>query len=440
MTDPNGGGADPGPRSTPDPGGAAPAEPTAPGPPPRYAGQSGALPPGFAGGTPTPPRGFAGPGSPNVPGVPGTPGTSAFPPPAVPAPRATPTPKGSPLRFVLPVALIVLVIGAGFWFLTSKDDSGSNGADLSADGPGEAVTEWLDAMAQNDYEAACKLTESTNVERLKTNGPTCAAAMETMALPGLYDAKGGNKVLKESIDGDTATVTVKIAGSPLPRVPITAIKEDGVWKVAFLGDLRDGGKAGSEEPGSTTTVTVDPGIAAGPGVVFTDWVQRVVAEDYAGACALTATRSVEKFTDGGATCEAGLAAAGAETGLPEGTSGGKIDVQILGVDIDDDGAEVSYQIGSVEPSTTPAVLVIEDGEWRVDLFARASGGGTVAGAESAACEAERRTVEAAVEAYYASEGVYPPDAESLVGGYLNDTPPNAVVDPDGTVTMTNDCA
>jgi general secretion pathway protein G len=69
-------------------------------------------------------------------------------------------------------------------------------------------------------------------------------------------------------------------------------------------------------------------------------------------------------------------------------------------------------------------------------------GGSTDKAQDSACEAERSAVETAVEAYRASEGAYPTNANNLVAAgtkYLRSTPENHSVS-GSTVTATGDCA
>lgn len=438
MSDSSNGGYEPG-AATPPPG----AVPPPSGPPPRYAGDQGDLPPGFgAAAAPPRPPGFGGAAVPPPPGAyvgPGGPSLGQVPMPGQRTPSAA-KPHRNPIPVLLGLVAILAVVGGAFWFLTSSDDD-----DAAAPGtPGAAIVEWWTAMADADYSDACGAMASVGIERLTAAGGTCREALADLNPDGLYDQGAETKVLDVVIEGDRARVTIKAGGSPLPKQDMLAIREGGTWKADPFGDATDLAAGAGEEAAdgaSTSTSVAGTDVApGGPGEAYTAWVSAIVGADWTGACQRLSTSTLDEITGRGATCEQVMEETAAETGAIAGSSGGSVAVRILGEAVDGDRAEVSFQLGTEPPATEPAVLVREDGAWKLELFARSIGGGSVAGAQTAACRTEQRTVETAVEAYEAENGTPPPDAEALVGRYLSDTPPNMRVGADGTVTPINDCA
>jgi hypothetical protein len=413
------------------------------GPPPRYAGDRGELPPGFsAGPASTPPPGFGG-AVPPPPGAyvgPAGPSLGQVP---MPVPRTTTSTK--PHRHPVPVALglvaIAAIVGAAIWFFTTSDEDDANTAPGT---PGAAILEWWSAMADEDYGTACGAMATVAVERLTASGGSCGDALDELNPDGLYDQGAETEVLDVVIEGDRARVTIEAGGSPLPEQDMLAIREGGRWRADPFGDAADL-SAGADEgaaadAGAATTAPSTEAAPDGPGAAYTAWVRAIAGSDWTGACDLLSTSTLDEIAGRGATCEQTMEETAAQTGSVPGSSGGSVTVRILGEAVDGDRAEVSFQLGTEPPATEPAVLVREDGAWKLELFARSVGGGSVAGAQTAACRTEQRTVETAVAAYEAENGSLPPDADALVGRYLADLPPNMRVEADGTVTPVGDCA
>ena len=208
--------------------------------------------------------------------------------------------------------------------------------------------------------------------------------------------------------------------------------------VSFLFFRSRADDTGSGSQGTAATTTTGPADAAPPpntpSGAFTAWIGAVSRGDLATACGLLTKDAVDRVERNG-TCPASLVAAATKAGLATSAK----ELTVLGERIDGTRAEVSYQVNG-QSTSNPAVLEQERGAWKVDLFAKPSGLGNIAGAESAACASERQTVETAIATYQAVNGSFPPDAKALVGDYLQQLPPNTRVNPDGTVTMVNACA
>jgi hypothetical protein len=122
--------------------------------------------------------------------------------------------------------------------------------------------------------------------------------------------------------------------------------------------------------------------------------------------------------------------------------------EILDSTIDGDRATVTYRWGSDDEDELE--LVLEGGAWRIDgpleaLIDPADADAADVPREvegtSQACVTELRTIQTAVEAYFANFAEYPADAQALVdAGFLRDLPTRASVEPDGQVLPSGECA
>jgi type II secretion system protein G len=65
-------------------------------------------------------------------------------------------------------------------------------------------------------------------------------------------------------------------------------------------------------------------------------------------------------------------------------------------------------------------------------------GGITSRGQDSACAAERKTVEVALEAYFAQNGSYPATQAGLVGQFLREAPTNHTTAL-GVITATGDC-
>lgn len=426
MFDPTDGGTEPGGPSTPPAGGP-------PTPPPGFAGFRPTPPPGFAGGPPnpaappspgTPPPGFAGPGPRSAASL----GQVAA-PPVHPAASASAAKGGGAGKFI--VALLVIVaLGAGaFFFVSSKDDDGS-GSSGSVAAPAVPVLAWATAMEEQDFDAACEVMAEEALVTLETGSATCESELERLSADGQYAKGSDSKVLEVVTKGDRARVTMKFGGSPLPKQSMLAIREDGTWKVnPFSFGTNLDPPPDSTVPGGAK---IKPG---GPAEAFQDFTAAIASRDTYKACALLSAAAHLDIRESGKECGSEISRNAPElTGWPEGAA-----ITVTGETINGARAEVTYKIGN-EVQTKPAVMVKEGLGWMIDLFAESSGLGNGAGAQTSACSTEQQVVTTAIEAYFAQNGEYPPDAQALVGDFLQKLPPNSKVNPDGTVTMTGECA
>lgn len=177
----------------------------------------------------------------------------------------------------------------------------------------------------------------------------------------------------------------------------------------------------------------DPGDPADTAAAVADAIDDT---DPAAFCALMTEQLQDRIAEEeGQPCRQALRSLFA--GL-EATDPGPFEVDE--VERDGDRATFTYRWA---PGDGEMALVVEDGEWRLADEGIAEGSGSGSGSTGGAegCQTERRTVETAVEAYYATYAEYPADAAALVDAeMLRDLPEHAVVAPDGTVTMTGDCA
>jgi hypothetical protein len=226
----------------------------------------------------------------------------------------------------------------------------------------------------------------------------------------------------------------------LPLVVLLALGAGAFWFISSSGDDDDGGSAAK---GGTTTTAADAATLPGaepepgsPGGAFAAWVQAVVAGDHAEACTLLSRSTISEIDATGSSCETAMEQTAEATGAPKG---GPI-VRILTEKVMGDRAEIDATVGTEDPTDEAVVLVLEDGAWKVDLFAEQGKTNDPQGAASAACAAELRTLETAVEAYSALEGKGATDAQQLVdAGLITKLPENSKVNPDGTVSPIGDC-
>lgn len=417
--------------------------------PSRYAGDQAHVPAGFsagpaAGPPPASQGGAAVP--PPPPGIYSGPQGGGFGQVPMPGVRVggTSKPHRNPIPVVLGLVAIIAVVGAALWFLVLRDD-GEDDA-VKEGSPGAAVLDWWDAMAERDYAAACDLMATPGIERLTARGGTCREALAGTNPDGLYDQGDQTEVLATKIEKNKARVTIKAGGSPLPKQDMLVIREQGAWLVDPFGDATDLSPRADDPPaekqptGPTTTlpnIEMEPG---GPAEVYLAWMRALLKNDYDGACSRLTRGTLDELAAKDANCEDTMAGAAELARESDGVPGDSVTVRIVGEAIDGGRAEVSYQLGTEPPEPEPVVLVREDGTWKLDLFASSIGDGSVAGAQAAACRAEQRVVETAVEAYVNENGYPPADVGALLGRFLRDEPENMQIGADGTVTPIGDCA
>lgn len=109
-----------------------------------------------------------------------------------------------------------------------------------AGGPEEAVTQWVTAVLQEDYQKACKLMAAsappgTDVEKECSSGDarsTLSSMHEAWAKPGIkLPPQGQVEVAKTAPSGDTATVSddaVSVDGHTLHDLMLIGASGDGV--------------------------------------------------------------------------------------------------------------------------------------------------------------------------------------------------------------------
>lgn len=227
----------------------------------------------------------------------------------------------------------------------------------------------------------------------------------------------------------------------IPLVVLLALGAGAIWFVSSSGD--DEADEGAAKATTTTAASFNPTTPAGgepdpgtPGAAFAGWVQAIVNEDFAKACTLLSSSTLSEIDHTGSSCETAMRETGEATGKPEG---GAV-VRILSEKLMGDRAEIDATVGTEDPTDEAVVLVLEDGAWKVDLFAEQGQMNDPQSVAAAACETELRTIETAVEAYFAQQGEYPTDAQDLVDiGFITKLPVNSKVNPDGTVSPIGDC-
>ena len=99
-------------------------------------------------------------------------------------------------------------------------------------GPDDAVQDFADAIADQDFEKACSyLGEDLQSQAEAAGG--CESALES-ALSGEEDIADAESLEAEVVeeDGDTATVETTTEGEDPETVQLT--KEDGDWKITGL--------------------------------------------------------------------------------------------------------------------------------------------------------------------------------------------------------------
>ncbi|MCU1370218.1 MAG: hypothetical protein JWO77_1412 [Ilumatobacteraceae bacterium] len=171
-------------------------------------------------------------------------------------PERTASASGSPTRpglgcIVLPV-LVLLIIGAGAFFLLRSDDdpepSAATGPTVAA--PAVPVLAWADAMEARDYDAACALMTTEAVAEIAINGATCPGELGRLGGSGQYAEASKARILDVVAKGDRAQVTVQLDGRSQTEQTMLSLREEGTWKVAPFD--------GSLTPPSPTTVPTKP--------------------------------------------------------------------------------------------------------------------------------------------------------------------------------------
>ncbi|MGN6695885.1 MAG: hypothetical protein ACTHN0_17035 [Aquihabitans sp.] len=215
---------------------------------------------------PVPPTGFAGTSPPPAEAAPtGFADYRAYAPPNVvaptPAPRQDPPSSARGGRNPLPVIIGVVVvaavaIGAFVLFTGGSDD---DTADATAS---DAVLAWAGHMADQDYAAACKVMATASIDRISSDGTTCAAALKALDPDGLYSKAGSAEAITEVVTGSTAQVTLNGGGTALDGKVIVAVKEDGTWRASPFDDGAGDGSETEPTPAPNPSDNVDASAAA----------------------------------------------------------------------------------------------------------------------------------------------------------------------------------
>jgi hypothetical protein len=97
------------------------------------------------------------------------------------------------------------------------------------DGPDDAVTGFADAVAEEDYAAACEYLGS-EVQAGAEDAGGCAAALETtLTEEDISQAESLEAEVVEE-DDDTATVETSVEGEEPETVEL--VKEDDEWRIS----------------------------------------------------------------------------------------------------------------------------------------------------------------------------------------------------------------
>ena len=132
----------------------------------------------------------------------------------------------------------------------------------------------------------------------------------------------------------------------------------GVWS-QLAPDDPDGERA------AATTDQPEADDPNGPGAVYAGWYRAIAAKEFPEACSVLSSNTLLQMTANGTPCESVMAASAQRIGSPKGGA----TIEILEEAIDGDRAVVYFQLGTEEPETEPADLRLEDGHWKLDLFA-----------------------------------------------------------------------
>lgn len=197
----------------------------------------------------------------------------------------------------------------------------------------------------------------------------------------------------------------------------------------------------SNDDGDSEPPVTGPSVAA-PVVPVLAWTDAMEARNFESACDLMSTEAIAKLAINGASCDGELSRLASEGRYDEAGSTRVLDVVTKG-----DRALVTVQLGGGRQPEQTMVSVREGGTWKVAPFdgsLTAPSPTTIvvkSDAElTADCLAEKRSVEAALEAFHATNGTYPTDIRALVPKFLPQVPPNSIIQrDDGIVVMINAC-
>ena len=186
-------------------------------PPPPGPGMSPQQPiPGASSSASAPSYGASAPAPGAAPGMPPAPGASA--PYGQP-----PAKKGGATKWILiglAALLALCCCGGGAAFLIAKQIN---------DGPKEAVTTFMDAVADGDKAEACSVVDPALFQSVGGCETALAGAGDTS---GAVD-KGSTNISSSSVTNDTATVQASYTQKGAPKTATFSLKKiDGSWKIS----------------------------------------------------------------------------------------------------------------------------------------------------------------------------------------------------------------
>lgn len=137
------------------------------------------------------------------------------------------------LTLIVCIAVLVATLGA---VVGCGGDGGGDG-----DTPSQVVEKYLEASFNLDVDTAYDLLSSADKQNVSKEEMQEMAG--STALEGFeYDYE----IVEETIEGDTATVSVKVSiGDPESGQSeefedvINLVKEDGKWKISIVGSVPD---------------------------------------------------------------------------------------------------------------------------------------------------------------------------------------------------------
>lgn len=187
-----------------------------------------------------------------------------------------------------------------------------------------------------------------------------------------------------------------------------------------------------------------------PGAAVLAWAGRMADQDYAGACELLSTRSIEQIDADGSSCPEALAALDPDGVYAEGDR-----AEVGRTSLDGNEAQVTLDGGGAALDGRVVAAVKIDGTWKASPFEDGAGGdGTqteptaspdprddTGAAATAACGATIATTESAAEAYAALNGRPPASVQDLVdAGLLREVPQDVEITASGEAAGTGPCA
>ncbi|PWN03178.1 hypothetical protein DJ010_08625 [Nocardioides silvaticus] len=210
-------------------GGLPPASPPPPSGPP-----SGPPPPAGPPAGPPPGSPYGAVPQPSFPGGPGGPGGPGYGSPGYPPPSSGGNRKLLIILAIVGAIVLVAVLAVGSWAIfvrdsddddNGRDSSGENGS-LPDEGPEEVVEAYVQAIKDNDCQAALDLLSESFIAEEDAN---CDDETDFMT-DEEFDYEVGETTIDE--DAETATVQFRVIADGFEEeVPIGLVVEDDEWKI-----------------------------------------------------------------------------------------------------------------------------------------------------------------------------------------------------------------